>query len=216
MKKLHLTAALLAAMAPGAALAQSADLNVIGTIVPTSCTPTFTGGTTVDLGAIPASTLNTTTQTTLTARPTELVVTCDAPAMIQLNVIDNRAATLNGAVTPPGIPGYERGFYNYGLGAIDGVNIGAFFMQLGTPTLDGVDAVFVQKQWSGGVWTQFYPYLSKGNVYTSAGAVATGPGSATVHTYPMGILPVITKGEDLPLANEIPIDGSITLEVTQI
>lgn len=80
MKNNHRLVVLAAALLPSLAMAESVDLNVIGTIIPTSCIPAFAGGGTVDLRKISAATLNPTTQTLLPERDISLHINCDAPA----------------------------------------------------------------------------------------------------------------------------------------
>ncbi|WP_122558265.1 fimbrial protein, partial [Pseudomonas viridiflava] len=63
MKKLFISATVVASLLPVFALAESTSLTVSGTIIPTACTPNFAGGSLVDLGKISAADLNANTQT---------------------------------------------------------------------------------------------------------------------------------------------------------
>lgn len=219
MKKLHLTAALVAAMAPGVALAQSADLTVIGRIVPTACTPTFTGGNVVDLGGISAGSLNDTTPTLRPEQDIELTITCDAPARIDVRATDNRRATLALNAAIPGASMYTASF---GLGAVGTTNIGVYALRLGVPTQDGGTAVMLQKQYASGTWsapdTAFLRLFGHSAHFShSVGASpAGGPAAATVHTIPLSVVPSIAPGDTLPLTAEIPIDGSMTFDIVQL
>ena len=84
MKKTVLALALLATTASAFA-ADSVDVRVIGTIVPAACTPTLSGGGTVDYGTIKADTISATDYTVLPEKQISFLDPCDAPAKVALN-----------------------------------------------------------------------------------------------------------------------------------
>lgn len=213
MNSKSLIAMFVGALLPTVVMAESADLNVIGTIIPTSCIPAFAGGSTVDLRKISAATLNSTTQTLLPARDISLHINCDAPAPVEVSVRDNRGAT-----KLPGIhdgAGQNNPALFFGLGEINGTRIGGFALRHGIPEVDGAPQVLLTRTSTNPTWQlPASSLVSNAPVFYSWGPnVATGPASARHHGFPMSLLPVIGPSNALPIANEIPLDGSVTFDM---
>lgn len=213
MKNTHRLIVLAAALLPSLAMAESVDLNVIGTIIPTSCIPAFAGGGTVDLRKISAATLNPTTQTLLPERDISLHINCDAPAPVEVSVRDNRAAT-----KLPGISdgtGQTDPVLFFGLGAINGTRIGGFALRHGTPETDGTGRALLTRTLAAPAWrVPASSLVSNAPALYSWGInAATGPVAARHHGFPMSLLPIIGASNNLPIANEIPLDGSVTFDM---
>lgn len=196
-----------------AVMAESVDLNVIGTIIPTSCVPAFAGGSTVDLRKISAATLNTTTQTLLPVHDISLYINCDAPAPVEVSVRDNRETT-----KLPGIhdgAGQNNPALFFGLGEINGTRIGGFALRHGIPDVDGTPQALLTRTLANPTWQ-----LPTSSLLSNAPALyswgpnaATGPVSARHHAFPMGLLPIIGPSNALPIYDEIPLDGSVTFDM---
>lgn len=73
--------------------ASTTDLNVRGTITPSSCNPSVSGGGTVDLGKISAAELKTDQHTALPSHTLRLSVRCEGSTFLAMNMIDNRSGT---------------------------------------------------------------------------------------------------------------------------
>lgn len=229
MKITSLTIATLALLMPALASAQSADLSMSGSIVPGACTPMLTNGGMVELGRHSAATLNPTSQTMLPdSDEVTLVVTCTAPAFAMIHVIDNARLTVVPGLGFPDAPTAWSQFM-FGIGAVDGVNIGMYGLVPSAVTVDGVPVVRIYRQveinfpwfWklSTGASGRRYlaSYATGTGVQTSWGVdAATGPMSGLVHSLSMFVVPVIRKGEDLPLAADIPLAGSVTFSVSYL
>jgi hypothetical protein len=213
-------AALVAVLVPMHAFAQSTELVVTGKIVPTACVPAFAGGGTVDLGGISSTTLSPTAQTELMPHEISLTITCDAPAAVAIRVIDNRSATTNDDVMIDGMG--RANSRMLGIGSKEGKNIGGYALRRGVPLMDGVPATLLNKHYTSAWFAEIRSlvaiYNAGGNYTYSWGASeASGPGMGTVHTFPMSVVPVITRTSDLPaLTSEIPLDGSATFEVVYL
>ena len=80
-----------------AALADSVDVRVIGTIVPAACTPTLSGGGTVDYGTIKAQSLNATGYTTLAEKQLDFAINCDSPTKVSIGGYNRRSRSFAGA-----------------------------------------------------------------------------------------------------------------------
>ncbi|POA49612.1 hypothetical protein C1893_03820 [Pseudomonas sp. MPR-ANC1] len=216
MKKTIRIAALAAMLLPVSAMAESVDLNVIGTIIPTACIPAFAGGGTVDLRKISAATLNQTTQTILAGRDVSLTINCDAVAQVEVSVRDNREATK--------LPGISDGTGQtdpalfFGLGDINGTRIGGFALRHGTPETDGTGRALLTRASFLSPWQVPTSTLVRNapDLYSWGISAATGPIGARHHAFPMHLLPIIGPSNALPIANEIPLDGSVTFDIFYI
>jgi len=213
MKKTTWMVAVAAAVLPTLVVAESVDLSVVGTIIPTSCIPAFAGGGTVDLRKISAATLNKTTQTLLPTHDISLHINCDAEASVEVSVRDNRTATK--------LPGINDGAGNndpalfYGLGEINGIRIGGFALRHGRPEADGAPQTLMTRTLAAPAW-QLPASPLVGNapaLYSWGSGVAAGPVAARHHGSPMSLLPIIGPSNALPITSEIPLDGSVTFEM---
>nr|WP_314528593.1 DUF1120 domain-containing protein [uncultured Pseudomonas sp.] len=181
--------------------ASTVDLVVKGLITPSACTPTLSNSGVIDHGKISAKDLKPTLPTTLGVRPLTMEVSCDAATLFALRGIDNRAGTSNS-------------IYNFGLGLINGTQkLGWFWMTLEKPIADDIPVRLITS-WDGTTW-------STDNVFWHVGLWA---GFATVDdlAQPIAIKKlaaqirvrtVVSPANNLELSNEVPIDGSATMEV---
>ncbi|AXJ07708.1 hypothetical protein CFN16_27300 [Pseudomonas fluorescens] len=217
MRKTFRAIAVASALCPALAMADGADLTIIGTIIPTSCTPAFTGGNTVDLGNISAAALNRDSQTELTNHNVTLNVSCSASAPMAIKVHDNQAHThLQGIV----IDGTDWALYIYGIGEVAGTKIGGYGLRYGTPTVDGKPSMIMYKQGGMTNWdspdtaTLVGKNADGGNLrYSWGGSLAAGPTPGVVHTFPMTLVPVIGPSANLPITSDIALNGSATFEL---
>ena len=213
MKKLFLMAALTAAIAPLAVQAASVDLNVSGTVIPTSCIPAFAGGSNIDLGRIYSSTLSATTQNDLPPRDITLKIACDAPAAVEIAVTDNRGGTKVSGLKFNGISGDHL---YYGLGSTNGVGIGGFGLLTGQPLTDGSPQTFLVRSPANPVWrVPVSGLMSNAPVSYSWGpGAAAGPAAARLHVFPMKVAAAIRPTSELPATtDEFHLDGSVTFDV---
>ncbi|MCF4995590.1 DUF1120 domain-containing protein [Pseudomonas syringae] len=213
MRKITRLVALAAALSPTIVMAESVELNVVGTIIPTSCIPAFAGGGTVDLRKISAATLNQTTQTLLNEHDISLHINCDAPAPVEVSVRDNRSATK--------LPGINDGAGNsdatlfYGIGEINGTRIGGFALRHGVPETDGTAQTLLTRTLAAPAWQLPLTRLvaNAPALYSWGTNAAAGPVAARHHGFPMSLLPIIGPSNNLPIADEIPLDGSVTFDM---
>lgn len=223
MKKLFISATVVASLLPVFAFAESASLTVSGTIIPTACTPSFAGGSVVDLGKISAADLNATTQTELELKNITLSMNCNGQVPVAVKVHDNQAATQLQGIT---IDGRAESMYIYGMGAASGVKIGGYGLRHGTPTVDSA-AMALMFQQGGGIggptWNQPTSTLvgkdasSGGYLHYSWGrSIAEGPSNGRIHTLPMTLVPVVGPAKDLPTGSDITLDGSATFELVYL
>lgn len=213
MKKFYLSSVLAVALTPFAAQANSVDLTVTGTVVPTSCIPAFAGGNNVDLGRILSGNLSPSAQNNLPPRDITLKIACDAPAAVEIAVTDNRGATKVPGLT---FNGRTNDDLYYGLGSTQGVGIGGFGLLVGQPLTDGVSQTFLVRSPANPVWrAPVSGLVSNAPISYSWGpSAATGPAAARLHTFPMKVAASIRPTADLPpTTDEFKLDGSVTFDV---
>ncbi|MCS3509242.1 DUF1120 domain-containing protein [Achromobacter sp. JUb104] len=213
-KKISTAAFIAASFAAAAgANAQSIDVRVIGTITPAACTPTIAGGGVIDFGIIPAASLNTTSFTQLPTKSVPFSISCDAPTYVAITAVDNRA---DSAVT--NIIGTQQN-YIFGLSKAANANIGGYVMELeqGSFTADGKSVLTVSSNDGGTTWgVSTYGRLPQGALRSWS---LTSNGTPVAFTNLAGTFAVtaaINKAEELPLRDEIQLDGLATLEMVYL
>jgi hypothetical protein len=217
MKKLVALSVLSAAMLSSmTAHAATAELKLIGTITPSACVPNFAGGGTINYGNIPASSLNASAQTMLPVKTTTVSVVCDSPVKFAFTAIDERAGTSVDTLTIPNMT-FANG--KFGLGtAPGGVNIGAYSIQFtgGTSNLGPVSRLWSSN--NGVSWASFSGVIfhTSGLFAWNDGVTAGVPGALTSLTADVTITAALDKASNLPLTNEIAIDGLTTFEVVYL
>lgn len=212
-----LSLALAASMASFGAQAQSIDVRVIGTVTPPACTPTLTGGGVVDYGNIAASTLSRTTTNRLGQKTFSFAITCDAPTRVAFRAVDNRASSLVPGIVTAITPGLGDDV-NFGLGTVSGANVGGYLLRIlqGTFTADSAATFNIGSLDGGTTWTPFNSNNVRhtASFLTSWSATNGGvPVAFTTLTGTMAVDAVLNRGDALPLGNDVPLDGSATLEL---
>jgi len=217
--RLAALATMLAAASFGAHAAETADLAVQGMIRPSACNVSLSGNGTVDFGTISAQTLSETAATVLPARTISLAVSCDAATAVGITTFDGRAGTAD-SVAGNALPIGANPNWQFGIGSVDGRNIGAFSLQRSAtspPTADGNSAAQVYSDNNGSGWAAVTAGTDsmKVNGTRLHGWAASGensPGSFSTITQPLRITLAIGRTGDLPaLTNSIPIDGLVTI-----
>lgn len=210
--------AVAAMVASGAAQAQTVNVQVTGKILPQSCTPTLGGGGVVDYGDIPAASINQATYTVLPTKQLSFSISCAAPVRAIVSTVDNRASSripdilLDTMLLPDQ--------FNYGLGTHAGANVGGYSLRLARDSFTA-DAALVQPissndqgnswQISGGEMSHLANMRSSWSTPGIAAPVTFNSLAGTIE-----VRTAINKGQNLPLQNVVPIDGSASLEVIYI
>lgn len=231
MKRTVLALVVLAS-AGHAMAADSVDVKVIGTITPSACTPSLSGGGTVDYGNIKANTLSPSSYTTLPTKNVDFSITCSAPTKVGVSVVNGRPGTLAGATvddtaTQGGMPPSPLGgaFYNgaVGLGLADNAKIGGYTIAFtpGSFTADGnqvnsiyrrsTDPSWRDASYSGAAYNYAYGMTNSWRASGQSDPVAfmNLNGSLKVLTY-------LNKASELDLTKQINLDGLTTLELVYL
>lgn len=213
------------------ALAESVDVRVTGTITPTACTPTLSGGGTIDYGAINPASLSATDYTVLPEKQIDLSITCDAPARIAVKAMSKRPGTLAGGPEGPmgtgGVPAGVNifGASNIGVAGLglDGTDkIGGYGLRLaaGTALADGtaVDNLVRSNSslpWgpstTGSVFDRNYPREIS---WATTGQL--DPVAFTTLNTKVVVQAYLNKTSELDLSKPVVLDGLTTLELVYL
>jgi hypothetical protein len=215
-----LAASLLASFAVQAA--DIAELKVKGVIRPSACSPSFVGGGVVDYGTIGVKTLSATDATVLAEKTVPFSVTCDAATKVAVRAIDNRQSSIIAGLVAKTAFGSAIGDgVAFGLGTVGGKNIGVYSLRVipTSWTADGTtpDSIYSDTASSG--WAKsdnglFGPTGAYRKAFSVAGTVI--PGSYKTISGNFGVQVVIDKASNLPTTQDIPLDGSATIEVVYL
>ncbi|AJY09725.1 DUF1120 domain-containing protein [Burkholderia dolosa] len=187
--------------------AQSADLSVKGSITPAACAIQLGNNGEVDHGDIPSSTLSPGEPTALPAQHVPLAISCDGATRFAIAFADNRSGTAWGA-----------GPTVFGLGETDGSRIGGYRLQFDPRSFTGDGATIESYQQSidnGETWLSgdTLPVQPDTWVGFSDSANNSGPAAFRQVTGPLRVSTVIAPADELPATDEVPLDGSATLEL---
>jgi type 1 fimbria pilin len=211
-------AAIAAALVSGAAFAApTAELKVTGVIKPPACTPNFASGGVVDYGVIPTNSLKATEPTALAEKSVSFTVSCDSAVKVAYRAIDNRqASAVKGLVAAAALYKGIGDTGAFGLGTAAGKNIGAYTLRIDPASVvadsSTPDSIYDQY----GTWAKSTNGMFGTNgLFTKAFAA---PGTTTPAAYKtvsatLTIQAIIDKTSNLPLSQDIQLDGSATLEV---
>ena len=204
----------IAALASAASFAApTVELKVTGVITPPACQPGFSDAGVVDYGVIPAASLKVGENKSLDVRQVTLNVTCDSAAKIALKFSDNRASSrVAGLVSLD----YKPEDFNYGLGAVAGQNVGGYYLALEAGTT--ADGVVVKNMWSndGKKWLDTVKNLQHVNHRYTFGDSNLQPVAFRQLSLKINVHTVLNKPENLPLTQEVPLDGSATGELVYL
>jgi type 1 fimbria pilin len=213
--------------------ADSVDVKVIGTISPVACTPTLSGGGTVDYGTIKSDTLKADDYTVLPVKSLDFAITCDGNAKVAVKAINGRMGTAaggtedaKGSTKPP--VALTIGGNSFGLGLAGTKKIGGYALQTSNLTYDGKTAVAIYNSadWAADTWISYAGGPGdKGVLININSPVLKESVAATGTLVPIafknlaGKLEVqayINKGSELDLTKPIQLDGLTTLELVYL
>ncbi|WP_432239110.1 DUF1120 domain-containing protein [Herbaspirillum robiniae] len=213
-----LSASLLASSAVNAA-GPTTELKVAGTIKPSACVPSFSGSNVIDYGTIASASLNQSSPTKMMEKTVPFSITCDSSMRFFIRSVDNRNSSVVSGLVASLYPIYGENVAR-GLGSISGKKIGVYSLRLLAPfTADGKAASIIGSN-GGGNWQE----ISGGAAMTTDDSwrhsfSTPGMTAPTAFKTISGVLAVhvvIDKAANLPLNQEVPLDGSSTIEITYL
>jgi hypothetical protein len=214
------------------AMAASVDVRVIGAITPAACTPTLSGGGTVDYGVINPTTLSATDYTVLPEKSVDLAIVCTAPAKVAITPVNGRPGTVagatesaaGGAVTPVPLLSLT-GAGVVGLGLSNGEKIGGYAMKVEDLTTDGAAADVIRSLKGSGDagWAadgnHYGFFRNVGTVPFTVTAAAPGTLTSKAFTTLNGKLRVqayLNKTSELSVSSAVNLDGLTTIELVYL
>ncbi|MGY2289391.1 DUF1120 domain-containing protein [Pseudomonas sp. SDO528_S397] len=205
-----LAGTLLLISCPWALAASSTDLSVKGTITPSACTPSVSNGGTVDYGKLSFKDLKPTSWTTLADTMLQVRISCEAVTRFALQPRDNRPE--HPAPTNPNM--YSLGMVN------DNVRVGGYWMYIFRPVADNRPVSALRSADNGQTWTIITPGIAwTPGALTSFGDNWSGvlaPWPAKELTFDLRINPSIAPTQTLPADQQMPLDGSATLDLVYL
>lgn len=207
-------------------LAKDIEIKVAGTITPSGCTPTLSGGGSVDYGTMASDTLTLDAYTLLDRKSLDLTITCDAPVKLALETTNGRPNTLAGVVTedaksgagvsPINTTGWLKDVAVVGLGLSGSAHIGGYVISAGGISADGSNGQLIVRDGSSGVWasggTNLYGIGAKRQISWKKGDVLE-PAAAQALTIGLNVQAYINKASELDLTKPVVLDGLSTIEL---
>jgi len=207
---------MLATACSGAFAAESADLSVKGVIRPSACSVALSNNGTVDYGTISAKSLSATDVTKLPDRDVTMTINCEAATKVGFKVVDNRDGTAADVLNP--IDPAAKGGVPFGLGAVDGKNLGGYGIQarVADATADGAtvaDVVLVNGTSLSTYGNYVVPTWETGWSNTNGGT----PHAYTTISQVLRIVGGLNSTANLPsLTSNVELDGSATISVVYL
>ncbi|MFC0227267.1 DUF1120 domain-containing protein [Serratia aquatilis] len=212
------------------ALAESIDVRVIGTIDPAACTPSLSGGGTIDYGTIKPTALATDAFTVLEEKQLDFAINCDAPAKVAVVAHSQRGASAVNADGSLAEIGSHSGLFGggssygvVGLGLDGTKGIGGYSVRLapGTMIADGVavDSIIAHgntSSWTAAVTGAMFNSLTSLRYASWATKGTTTPVAFTTLAGKLGVQAYINKTSELDLTKPVVLDGLTTLELVYL
>ena len=206
--KCILTTALVGSVTSVAFAGPTADISVTGTIIPGSCSIDIGNGGKFDLGTIRTSSLNADSTTDLSSVTNPINVTCDSPMRFAFGVVDNQADS-------------SAGGKNFGLGVTpNNEKIGSYNVAIMSAVIDGnAPQSIVSSDDGGSTWvgSSYKPIgLIPAGFAGFSDSASTGTGPSAIQNL-VGELSVVTPRivatSTLTLTDDVPLNGSATIEL---
>ncbi|WP_050465926.1 DUF1120 domain-containing protein [Herbaspirillum autotrophicum] len=189
--------------------ARSSSVAVNGVSRPPPCNLTLGDDGIADYGMIPAASLIRGNYTDLPYKNVALRIACPRKTRVGLSVTDNRPDSL--------IVAFGEARYNFGLGKAGGANIGGYrlFLEQSGVTTDGRPANQIFSVIGSRNWNKTGPggQLGKDRLFSWAAPNTSVPAMFQTISGSILIIPTLNKPENLPMMQQIKLDGAVTLEI---
>ena len=207
-----ITAAFVLAGVSNAMAASSVDLSVVGVITPSACTPTLSGNGVVDHGKISIQDFPDLGYKVLPKATLQLEVICDAPVLMAVKSTDNRPGT-----AVPAYWGQPEDLSRFGLGLTSaGKKIGWYELSTSNATADDNPVGLIESP-NGNTWVDAPDRSTwQPGWMRTAHDSSSAPFPMTRFSAQVGVATTLTGKRDLPIAEEVYIDGSATLDVVYL
>lgn len=230
MKKLLVATTVAMALSATAHAADStAQLKVQGVLTNDACTPSLSGGVTMDFGTYFVDSLSSTATNQLGHKDTTLSITCSSPTKVSWTIEDNVGGAADIDILSAGFSGgnvYSGSgseFNHFGVGkTAGGVNIGAYAVSINknASTADGttqtvIESINTNTDAIQG-WTKFFvgtvfDYARTDDQYSLSLATPVQPIAVTNAVFPLRIALAVEKTSTLAITDDTPIAGQATI-----
>lgn len=191
---------------------RSRELRLQARFAPAACTPSLSGGGTVDFGKLSVMDLNMDKETALPARPLIVSVACDAPSAFTLRLGDNRL----GSATGPA----DDTLFGLGLDARQN-RIGRYRLIFDPtrttadswPQLYRTDSATGTSAWSSASALPLAIGASRYLGFSTSAGSTSGPVPIKQLSATASLEAVIAPLGSLDLGSEVQLDGAATLEL---
>lgn len=190
--------------------ASSVELNVGGLITPSACTPSLSNNGVVDHGRISVHDLEPWGRTQLPDATLTFQVTCQGTTLIAIKATDNRAGTA-------GYMDWATSFFGVGL-ASNNKKVGWYALKMNNPTADDVAGALIESP-DGKTWVDAWDTVWQPNwmrAFNGASEGSHAPLPIKSFKADLVISTGINNKQSLPVGEEVPIDGSATLDVVYL
>jgi len=226
MKKLLVATTVAMALSATAHAADStAQLKVQGVLTNDACSPTLSGGTTIDFGTFPVDSLSSTATNQLGHKDTSLSISCTSPTQVSWSIEDNVGDAVALDILDSGFSGGNTyaatSSAHFGVGkTAGGVPIGAYAVSINksASTADGVTKYVVTTGIGNNAWGLFfdgpsYDYTDTYSQYSLTAARVTPytPMAFTNAVFPLRIALAVDKTSTLAITDDTPIAGQATI-----
>lgn len=226
MKKLLVATTVAMALSATAHAADStAQLKVQGVLTNDACTPTLSGGGTIDFGTFFVDSLSSTATNQLGHKDTSLSITCSSPTRVSWSIEDNVGDVADIDILNSGFSGgdvYGGGLAtsaHFGVGkTAGGVAIGSYAVALDkkNSTADGTTQQVIYTIMNGTGWTKFYygspyDYITTENAYSFGLTEPLDPIAFTNAVFPLRVALAVEKTSTLAITDDTPIAGQATI-----
>ncbi|KJV48820.1 hypothetical protein VH86_08425 [Pantoea sp. BL1] len=234
MQKSLLALAVIATTALNVQAASNVDVKVIGRIDPGTCTPTLSGGGTIDYGTMSPSVLDATGLTVLPEKQLDFAIACTAPSKVAVKVVNGRPNTVAGAIE--GASGFATITANSarffggatatsvaGLGESNGVKVGGYAIRIVPATViadtNSVASLFAPNiaspVWAGNPTGSLLSTAAvRGTTWAATGT--TTPIAFTNLSGKLGVQAFLNEKSAFDLTNTVQLDGLSTLELVYL
>ncbi|NIG22447.1 DUF1120 domain-containing protein, partial [Pantoea sp. Al-1710] len=229
-----LALAVMATTALNVQAASNVDVKVIGRIDPGTCTPTLSGGGTIDYGTLSPSTLAATGLTVLPEKQLDFAIECTAPSKVAVKVVNGRPNTVAGATEGAAgfanLPASSAAIFGAtttigvaGLGESDGVKVGGYGIRIApgtviadTKSVDTLNAPNVASPvWAANTLGSLLAGATvRGTTWAATGT--TTPVAFTNLSGKLGVQAYLNEKSAFDLTNTVQLDGLSTLELVYL
>ena len=200
-----ITAAFLLTGVSNVMAASSVDLSVVGVVTPSACTPTLSNNGVVDHGKVSVQDFPESGNKVLPTASLQLVVNCNAPMLMAVKSTDNRTGTTA-----------NNSIIHFGVGlASGGEKIGWYELSMANATADDEPGTLIESP-DGADWMDADGYIWQPGWMRTVQGARYAPLPLTTLKAEVILKTTLTDKNNLPISEEIQIDGSATLDVVYL